>query len=154
MRLLPKTSTYALRAVLYIASTAKEHKFVPIRQISDDLNISFHFLTKLFQILSQHGLMISYRGPTGGIALAKPANDISLIEIITALEGKDFFDGCILALPNCGDEAPCPLHEYWGKMRDELIDMFEKTSLYELGEKIRNDGLRLLSTVDLEEKSS
>ena len=145
MRLLPKTSTYALRAVLYIASIGTEQKFVPIRQISDELNISFHFLTKIFQILSQHGLMTSYRGPAGGISLAKPASDISLIEIITALEGTDFFEGCILALPNCGDEAPCPLHEFWGKMRDELKDMFEKTRLDELGEKIRNDGLRLIS---------
>jgi len=149
MRLLPKTSTYALRAVLYIASTGTDEKFVPIRKISDDLNISFHFLTKIFQILSQHGLMNSYRGPSGGIALAKPANEISLIEIITALEGADFFEGCILALPNCGDEAPCPLHEYWGKMRDQLKDMFEKTSLEELGEKIRNDGLRLIAIEDL-----
>ena len=145
MRLLPKTSTYALRAVLYIASTGTDHKFVPIRQISDELNISFHFLTKIFQILSQHGLMTSYRGPKGGIALAKPASEISLIEIITALEGTDFFEGCILALPNCGDEVPCPLHDYWGKMRDELKDMFEQTSLDELGEKIKNEGLRLIS---------
>ena len=145
MRILPKTSTYALRAVLYIASTGKEQKFVPIRQISEDLNISFHFLTKIFQTLSQHGLMSSYRGPKGGIALAKPASEISLIEIITALEGTEFFTGCILALPNCGDEAPCPLHEYWGKMRDELKDMFEQTSLSELGEKIKNDGLRLIA---------
>ncbi len=149
MRLLPKTSTYALRAVLYIASTGKEQKFVPIRQISDDLNISFHFLTKIIQILSQHGLMTSYRGPAGGVALAKPASEISLIEIITALEGIDFFEGCILALPNCGDEAPCPLHDYWGKMRDELKDMFEQTSLDELSEKIKNNGLHLDSVEEL-----
>jgi len=145
MRLLPKTSTYALRAVLYIASTGIEQQYIPIKKISDDLNISFHFLTKIFQILSQHGLMTSYRGPAGGIALAKPASEISLIEIITALEGTDFFEGCILGLPNCGDETPCPLHEYWGKMRNELKDIFEQTSLDELGEKIKNDGLRLIS---------
>jgi Rrf2 family protein len=89
--------------------------------------------------------MTSYRGPKGGVALAKPASEISLIEIITALEGIDFFEGCILALPNCGDEAPCPLHDYWGIMRDELKDMFEQTSLDELGEKIKKDGLRLIS---------
>ncbi len=145
MRLLPKTSTYALRAVLYLTSTGREQQYIPIRKISDDLNISFHFLTKIIQILSQHGLMTSYRGPAGGVALAKPASEISLIEIITALEGADFFEGCILALPNCGDGAPCPLHEYWGKIRDQLKDMFEKTRLDELGKKIRNDGLHLIA---------
>ena len=148
MKLLPKTSAYALRAVLYIASTGTENKFVPIKQISDDLNISYQYLTKIIQILSRHGLMTSYRGPTGGVALAKPAGDISLIKIITALEGSDFFEGCILALPNCGDEAPCPLHDFWGKIRDQIKNMFEKTSLKELGEKIRNDGLRLIDIED------
>jgi Rrf2 family protein len=149
MRLLPRTSTYALRAVLYITATGREQKFIPIRQISDNLNISFHFLTKIFQTLSHHGLMTSYRGPAGGVALAKPASEISLIEIITALEGIDFFEGCILALPNCCDETPCPLHDYWGKMRDELKDMFEKTSLDELSKKIKNNGLRLNSIEEL-----
>jgi len=81
--------------------------------------------------------------------MAKPAGEISLIEIISALEGPDFFEGCILALPNCGDEKPCPLHEYWGKIRDELKDMFEHTNLVELGEKIKNDGLRLIAIEEL-----
>jgi len=149
MRLLPKTSIYALRAVLYMTSTGKKHKFVPLKRISEDLNISFHFLTKIFQILSRNGLMMSYRGPNGGVALAKPSSEISLIEIITALEGTEFFEGCILALPRCGDEAPCPLHDYWRKMREELKDMFEQTSVDELGKKLKKDGLRLIASVEL-----
>ena len=149
MRLLPKTSIYALRAVLYMTSTGKKHKFVPLKRISEDLNISFHFLTKIFQILSRNGLMMSYRGPNGGVALAKPSSEIPLIEIITALEGTEFFEGCILALPRCGDEAPCPLHDYWRKMREELKDMFEQTSVDELGKKLKKDGLRLIASVEL-----
>jgi len=88
--------------------------------------------------------MTSYRGPAGGVSMAKPASEISLIEIITALEGPNFFEGCILALPNCGDAMPCPLHEYWGKIRDELKEMFIQTNIDELGDKVKNDGLRLI----------
>jgi len=126
-------------------STEKKQTFIPLKEISKELNISFHFLTKIFQILSRHGLMMSYRGPNGGVALAKPASEISLIDIITALEGEDFFEGCILALPGCGDEAPCPLHDYWGKIRGELRDMFGQTSFDELGNKINIHGLRLIA---------
>lgn len=145
MRILPKTSIYALRAILFMISTEKKQTFIPLKEISKELNISFHFLTKIFQILSRHGLMMSYRGPNGGVALAKPASEISLIDIITALEGEDFFEGCILALPGCGDEAPCPLHDYWGKIRGELRDMFGQTSFDELGNKINIHGLRLIA---------
>lgn len=146
MRLLPKTSTYALRAVLYLTSAEPEQKFVPIKQISDNLNLSFHFLTKLFQILSKHGLVISCRGPAGGVSLAKSARDISIRDIIFALEGADFFEKCILLLPNCSDDQPCPFHEYWIKMREDLKNMFTETSLDELGRKIKNQGLRLVAT--------
>jgi Rrf2 family protein len=132
-----------------MTSTEKKQKFVPLKQISDDLDISFHFLTKIIQMLSRKGLMTSYRGPNGGVALAKPAREIALIEIITALEGSEFFTGCILALPKCGDEAPCPLHDFWVKVRTDLKDMFEQTSLAELSKKIKNDGLRLIAGVEL-----
>jgi Rrf2 family protein len=128
-----------------MTSTEKKQTFVPLKEISKELNISFHFLTKIFQILSRHGFITSYRGPNGGVALAKQASDISLIDIITALEGNDFFEGCILALPGCGDEAPCPLHDSWGNIRDELKNMFAQTSFDELGNKINIHGLRLVA---------
>jgi Rrf2 family protein len=131
--------------VLYLTSTENKQKFISIKQIADELNISFHFLTKIFQILSQHGIMTSARGPAGGISLAKPASEISLIDIITALEGTEYFKGCILALPNCCDKTPCPFYDFWASMREEIKNMFEQTSLEELGQKIKKHGLRLTS---------
>lgn len=148
MKVLSKTSVYGIRAVLYLVSSEQEKPYVRIRQISEDLHISFHFLTKIFQILTNHNIITSYRGPNGGVSLAKPANEITLIDLIIAIEGEAFFTGCILALPGCGEEAPCPLHEYWGEMRENIKAYFKNITLAELESRIATEGLRLGPSVN------
>ena len=81
-----KACVYGLRAALYVATLDKQ-AFVPIKTISDHLDISFHFLTKILQTLTQHHIMLSYRGPNGGIALARPAEQINAIQIVEAIDG-------------------------------------------------------------------
>lgn len=143
MKLLSKTSIYGIQAALYVASLEQKQKYVPIRQISEDLNISFHFLTKILQTLTQHNIMTSYRGPNGGVAFAKPIREISLMDMVSAIENPDFFSGCIMELPGCGEENPCPLHAYWGGLRDNLKSIFENTNLEDLRDKIIQNNLRI-----------
>ena len=94
MRTLSKATVYCLRAMIYIATKTEKDKYFNIGDISQELDISYHFLTKTFQTITQAGLLTSLRGPYGGIALAKPAEEIFLIDIIHVLEGKNFFDKC------------------------------------------------------------
>jgi Rrf2 family protein len=143
MKILSKTSLHGIRASLFVASMEDDKKYVPIKQISSELGISFYFLTKILQKLTNHNIMISYRGPNGGVALAKPASDISLMDMITAIEPDEGFDDCILGLEGCGEAVPCPLHEQWGAIRDRMKAMFENTNLGDLGRRIKEDGLRV-----------
>ncbi len=113
---LSKTCDYALRAVFFISSQP-DSKFVPIREISEKLNISFHFLTKILQILNQKKITISFKGPNGGIALARSAELIYLNEIVEAVDGKKIYEECLLGLDSCGDQNPCPLHNEWAGIR-------------------------------------
>jgi Rrf2 family transcriptional regulator, iron-sulfur cluster assembly transcription factor len=140
--LLSRSCEYGLRAALYLAS-GQSKGYVPIRGISDSLNISFHFLTKILQALTQKGLLASFRGPNGGVMLARAPEDIKLIEIVLALDGPAIFQECILGLPECGHWAPCPLHEGWADARSNLQEMFNNTTLQELGHRIENERLRL-----------
>jgi Rrf2 family protein len=143
MRLLSKTCIYGIRASLFVAAMKEEKKYVPISQISKELGIPFYFLTKILQMLTRHNIMVSYRGPKGGVTLARPANQITLMDMINVIEHDSCFDGCILGLEGCGEAAPCPLHASWGETRDQIKAMFENTNLADLGRKIREDGLRL-----------
>ncbi|MCB0549642.1 MAG: Rrf2 family transcriptional regulator, partial [Phaeodactylibacter sp.] len=69
MKVLSKGCVYGLRALLYIVSEKPREEYVNIREISEELDISFHFLTKTFQSLTQKGILRSYRGPNGGVTL-------------------------------------------------------------------------------------
>lgn len=143
MEILSKASGYGLRALVYLAAEKDRTGYLSIGEISENLNISFHFLTKIFQKLTQHDILESYRGPNGGIALKKPAEEIFLTDIVKILEGEDFFDKCLLGLPGCGVATPCPIHDFWKVAKAALKDKFDATSLADLGTKVSEMGLRL-----------
>lgn len=143
MKVLSKGCVYGLRALLYLVSEKPQEEYVSIREISEELDISFHFLTKTFQVLTQKGILRSYRGPNGGVALARPPGKVFLADIVLTLEGEDFFDKCLLGLAGCGQAAPCPVHDFWISHKAELRVEFESTSLADMGRKINREKLRL-----------
>lgn len=140
--LLSKSCVYGIRASLYMA-TLKDRDFLSIREISDKLNISFHFLTKILQQLTSAELMESFRGPNGGIRLSKQPDEIKLIEVVSAIDGMSLFTECALGLPGCGIQRPCPLHDKWADTRDQIYNMLANTTLTELAEKAKKEQLRL-----------
>lgn len=129
MKVLSNPTVYAIRALIYMVSRQSDGKYVSIRSIAEKLDISFHLLTKTFQQLTAARMLTSYRGPGGGIALSRPANEIYLIEVVHVLEGENFFDSCLLGLPGCGEMEPCPIHEYWSKTKEDLKLKLSTTSL-------------------------
>jgi Rrf2 family iron-sulfur cluster assembly transcriptional regulator len=144
--ILSKTCDYGIRAAMYVAMQ-KDKEFVPIRKISEDLNISFHFLTKILQILTQSQIMTSFRGPNGGVSLTRPADRISLKEIIFAIDGPRLFQNCLLGLDRCNDKHPCPIHDKWYGVRAELDDILSNTTLAELGDKVIQGGYRMTEII-------
>jgi Rrf2 family iron-sulfur cluster assembly transcriptional regulator len=139
---LSKACSYGILASLYMARK-EEGKYISIREISNDLDISFHFLTKILQTLTEEGLIVSLRGPKGGVALAKDADSISLFDIITAIDGNDLFNECILGLPGCGHAKPCPMHDHWQIEREKLKVNFNNKSLADIADKVEEFKYRL-----------
>lgn len=143
MSLLSKSCVYGLRASLYVAGFAEKREYVPINEIARELDISFHFLTKILQQLTGAGLMESYRGPSGGVTLAKPAHEISLLDIVTAIDGAEMFSECVLGLEGCGTHAPCPLHATWAAQRGRLLDALKDATLESLRDPVKAAEFRL-----------
>lgn len=140
--ILSKACNYGIRAALYVA-LQNQTEYVSIKEISQKLEISFHFLTKILQTLTQNKIMSSFRGPHGGVTLAKPADEIKVLEIIHAIDGNTLFENCVLGLNDCGDENPCPLHNQWKEIRDSIYNLFHDTSLGQLTDDILQRGFRL-----------
>lgn len=144
MKVLSQTSKYGIRALLYMVSHPSGSEYMSIGEIAREMDLSFHFLTKIFRELTANGILYSYRGPSGGIALAKPASEIMLVDIVFALEGKDYFDQCLLGLPGCGHAKPCPVHDFWKDIKHDIRVHLSGTSLQHLSEKIVSEEVRLL----------
>lgn len=143
MAILSKSCVYGLRAVLYVSSFSEERKFVPIREIAEKLGLSFHFLTKILQQLTEAKLMESYRGPNGGVRLTRDPNKLTLLDVVKAIDGDGMFKTCVLGLAECSDKRPCPMHKLWGQHRAELMQSLGEMSLDTLDDQVKRSELRL-----------
>lgn len=143
MSYLSKSGEYGLRAMIYLSTYRSESAYIPIQRIADDLQISFHFLTKILQILSNRQMIQSYRGPNGGVTLARTPDTITLWEIVETLEGADFMNECLLGLPGCGESTPCPFHEFWDQTKVNLRGYLQNHTLLNIQEETKNQGLHI-----------
>ena len=140
--ILSKACIYGMRASIYLASI-KDDSYTSISEISDKLNISRHFLTKILQELTKSGLLESLKGPNGGVRLKEPKEEIRLIEVVEAIDGLDILTECILGLSGCGDKKPCPVHDQWAETRTELRNLLENNTLAGLAGKGQPLNLRI-----------
>jgi Rrf2 family iron-sulfur cluster assembly transcriptional regulator len=134
--MLSSSCKYGIRAVTYIASKSKDNMKVGIKQISEDLNLPTPFLAKILQLLAKQKILSSSKGPHGGFSLLRDPRDITLIDIITTIDGNDLFENCIIHNTTCsrvGEELLiCPIHEEYSKIRANLVRMFSKKTIYSL----------------------
>lgn len=112
--------TYALRALVYIA-TQEEGRYVPTREISAQEGLPGPFLGKLLISLGRAGITTSCRGPGGGHVLARDPDEISLLDVVTCIDGPLEWDPFTTGFPGAGVDALCPLHRHWRSLWMEFI---------------------------------
>jgi Rrf2 family transcriptional regulator, iron-sulfur cluster assembly transcription factor len=128
---------YGLKGLIFLARQPPEKVFLA-REVSKVQKIPEPFLAKIFQQLSKAGLLRSHRGAKGGFSLRKPAGEITMREVIEALEGPVAINRCLLHRGECGEETTCPLHEVWGEAQLHLLRVLDRTSIGDLVKRIPN----------------
>ena len=120
---LSRTSQYAIRTLTFLAQQpANEYQLT--RRIAEALDIPGPFLSKVLQPLVLRGLVDSQRGRSGGVRLARSANDITLFDVVDALEHLRRPRECMLGQSDCTDERACPFHTEWKaawRNREEVL---------------------------------
>ncbi|HUL45190.1 MAG TPA: Rrf2 family transcriptional regulator [Bacteroidota bacterium] len=129
-----RSCEYAIQSVLYLARKGG-NRTVLLREISDSLGIPHHFLSKVLQLLSRHGIVVSQKGANGGFALAQPLNTIMLADIVEAVDGDALMTECVLGFPECDSEHPCPAHHTWKEAKAIISTMLHEKTLGELGKE-------------------
>ncbi len=125
------TCQHALRALIYLA-----HKDSPrpvlVREIADAASVPRQSLAKILHGLRNKGLVKSTKGPGGGYQLARGGTEMTVIEVIEAVDGPiDLSRKCILGLDECSDEAGCALHKYWKMFREQYFSTISMMTLAE-----------------------
>ncbi|AZA83184.1 transcriptional regulator [Chryseobacterium lactis] len=124
-----KTCEYALRALIYIAQQSKNEGRVGIKDISKSINSPEHFIAKILQDLSRKGFVQSAKGPNGGFYMDQKNRDVSIADIVKEIDGDKLFTGCGLGLEQCSETHPCPLHDQFKSIRQNLRIMLETSKI-------------------------
>jgi Rrf2 family protein len=126
-----RTGEYGLRGLLFLVRQPPD-KVALISEVSEAQKIPETFLAKIFQRLSKAGLLRSVRGSGGGFYLAKPPEQITMKEVIEALEGPIAINRCVAGKGACESEEECPLHEAWKRAQQSLMEVLGKTTMEDL----------------------
>jgi Rrf2 family transcriptional regulator, iron-sulfur cluster assembly transcription factor len=131
-----KACEYGIRAVIYIVSKSKSGKRLSIKEISKKADAPEPFTAKILQQLVRAGIVASVKGPNGGFYIEENAKEIMLIDIVTAIDGKKLFIGCGLGLKQCSEIKPCPIHNEFKVIRDNLQHLLQNTSVHTLSDDL------------------
>ncbi|HRD88594.1 MAG: Fe-S cluster assembly transcriptional regulator IscR [Candidatus Accumulibacter sp.] len=138
MRLTTK-GRFAVTAMIDLALRCSEGP-VSLAGISDRQKISLSYLEQLFGKLRRHGLVASVRGPGGGYCLAHPASQMTVTDIIRAVDEPLDATQCG-GRENCHDDERCMTHELWSTLNDKMYEYLSSVNLAELVEQqIRKNG--------------
>ena len=130
-RLYSKGCEYAIRALMHAAPHDSGERFLA-SEVCRKAGIPEAFARKTLQALVRGGFLEAVRGPGGGYVFVEHPKEISILKIIKAVDGETTFGRCILGLPECDKEDPCPLHETWAKAKEELLTQLETKTLQDL----------------------
>lgn len=129
---------------MHIAVQSEMGIRVSLKDIAKAIDSPEAFTAKILQVLAKNGIVTSVKGPTGGFEITtKDSHRIKLSHIVSAIDGDSIYKGCGLGLKACNENKPCPVHDKFKIIREELRTMLESTSIYELSETV-HDGLTFL----------
>lgn len=121
-----RQADYAVRAVLYLAQLGEEQR-AATSQIAEDQQIPPSFLAKIVSQLSVAGLLQTSRGARGGVSLARSPEEISLLEVVEAIDGPILLNECVgNGACNFGDD--CPMKPIWCDAQSELVERLRNTT--------------------------
>ena len=130
-----RQADYAVRAILHLAQNG--HQRMATSAIADEQRIPPSFLAKIVSQLSIAGLLHTSRGAHGGVTLARDPGDITLFEVIEAIDGPIQLNECVAEESTCTFSDDCPLRSVWCEAQDELVMKMKSTNFADMVVKSR-----------------
>ena len=134
-----KACEYAIKATIYIAQQSNQERRANVKEVAKSVNAPEAFTAKILQQLCRANILESVRGKQGGfIFQLDKQKQIKIFDVVQLIDGDGIFTNCGLGLHKCSSVNPCPVHDDFKIVRDNLVSMTQKYSFYDLAIKTEN----------------
>jgi Rrf2 family transcriptional regulator, iron-sulfur cluster assembly transcription factor len=130
---LTRGADYGTRGIVRLAKISPSAVTL-VSDIANAEGLPESYLAKIFQELAKEGIVRSHRGAKGGFSLARPPEQITLRQIIEAIEGPIALNRCLTPTEGCERMEYCPLHPILAQAQQQLLEMLDATTLKDLAD--------------------
>jgi len=128
---LTRGGEYGIRGVLYLAQQ-DNGKISMLSAIAKAQDVPPRFLAKIFQALARAGIVRSYRGAKGGFSLGRAAGEITIKDVIEAIEGPIYLNVCLVGPGECTRDKICPMHRVWEEAQEKMMGVLGRANFADL----------------------
>ena len=139
---LTRGGEYGIRGVLYLAQQ-DNGKVSMLSAIAKAQEVPPRFLAKIFQALAKAGIVKSHRGAKGGFSLARMPADVTMKDVIEAIEGPIFLNVCLMSPGECNRDKICPMHTVWEAAQGKMMEVLDRATFAELAKAERQAQLTI-----------
>ena len=129
--MISKTGLYVIRALAELAKVPDD-TWLGTAILAKEIGAPVNYLGKLLHILTRERIIVSQKGVRGGVRLARPAGEISLLQALDPFENFARWNECLLGQEGCPDVTPCAINARWGPVRDEVMRVLRETTAADL----------------------
>lgn len=138
---LTRKGEYAIRGIVWLAQQPAG-RMALLGDIAAATEAPSAFMAKIMQSFAKQGIVHSSRGAKGGFALARNADEITLREIVEAVEGPIVPNRCLTGRGACGRDGVCNVHPVWKRVQAQVVSILDGVTIAELaGRRIAPDGV-------------
>src|SRR6516225_3887793 len=143
---LSKKSDYGLIAVKHLAMHRNEHHACSASEVAEEYGISTTLMAKVLQKLARHALVAAKHGSTGGYQLAKDPDQITALEVITAIDGPVLITSCVTSHGNCDASSKCSVREPLRRVNESILNVLGTVAIAQMSEEPQEQMLVALKT--------
>ena len=126
-----RQADYAVRAVYHLTKLGTDSR-AATSQIAEEQHIPPSFLAKIISQLSVAGLLHTSRGARGGVSLARDPQEISLLDVVEAIDGPILLNECVSDSGGCDFTDDCPMRPIWCEAQQHLVESLDGTKFADL----------------------
>ncbi|HKI45009.1 MAG TPA: Rrf2 family transcriptional regulator [Balneolales bacterium] len=135
MQFLSQSAQYAISALI-VLSREEQGKTVSAADLARPLHCPAAYLSQTLAKLIPAGIVDSRRGLNGGVYLVRKPEKITLLEVVDAIDGGDFWERCFLGIAGCGEIEPCPFHKVWKEQRMQINEWLGRTTFADINQSM------------------